>query len=75
MGEAAVEETMPVLCETSLSVTIPREKDSPGVKPREGSTRIEDGAAKGCQIWSGNFNARCTHTSRQSHLRAICVED
>jgi hypothetical protein len=42
VDEAAVEETMPDSCETSLSETILPEKDSPGV--REGS--IEDGTAK-----------------------------
>jgi hypothetical protein len=36
VDEAAVEETMPVSCETSLSETILSEKDLPGVTVREG---------------------------------------
>jgi hypothetical protein len=54
VGEAAVEETMPVSCETSLSETILPEKDLPSV--REGS--IEDGVAKRCRVWSRNVDAR-----------------
>jgi len=46
VDEAAVEETMPVSRETSLSETILPWKDWPGVM--EGS--IEDGAAKSCRI-------------------------
>jgi hypothetical protein len=55
VDEAAVEETMPVSCETSLSETILSEKDLPGVTVREGP--IEDGAAKRCRIWNRNFDA------------------
>jgi hypothetical protein len=60
IDEAAVEETMPVSCETDFSETILPEKDSLVV--REGS--IEDGAAKRCRVWSQNFDARCTRHAR-----------
>jgi hypothetical protein len=62
---AAVEETMPVSCETSLSEIILPEKDSPGV--REGVS-IEDGAAKKMSGLESEF--RCAmHMSR--HVRVM----
>ena len=61
MDEAAVEETMPVLCETSYSETISPEKYLPRV--REGS--IDDGAVKDVRFGVGIL-MRDAHVSLES---------